>query len=288
MSAQPDEPAVLSLEQIPIDWLERWVCADSAENRRLLRENAQRWAVVPAAEDEVMSGLIQVVTPEQRMMDQHLRFRAILVDPDDPWSDYMDPRQAVLDEAEGIPYWIHRRVEKYQAWELSEGHKSVSGGKEVAKLHKGKEPHLPSRCVTIKKDGTRCWAWCVEEANDGRCRAHAPGAALKSNMGHNIMIARVKAIEAAPMLMDNLEDMAFNAASEQVKLKATDLMLGMAGVSVTTDINMSVDLTGNTKPVAEVVAEKLQEIADRVANAEKLRKPEPEIVDAEVIEDDAQ
>lgn len=290
--SEEEAPRTLSLEQLNIDWLDRWVCADNFTNRRELRENKFRWKVVPAGEDEFLSGLIEVETPEMRMLQMQERHRAILKDGDDPWSDYKDPRQCVLDEAEGIPYWIHARVEKYLEWESSVGKESVSGGKVVAKPHKGREPHLPSRCITIKKDGTRCWSWAVDKANEGRCRNHAPGAALEANMGHNIMLAKVKAMQAAPAMMDNLEEMALYAASEQVKLKATDLILGMAGVSVATDINMNIDV-GGAKSGTDLVKERLADLATRLAKADALKhaaeadEPEdPNIIDVEVIEND--
>lgn len=290
-----EQPDRVPLAELPVDWVEPGVCEETFENRRALRDGGWRWRVAPDdPETGAPSGLIEVVTPESLMQSAHDRHRDCLADPRDPWSDYVDPRHLPLD-ATGVPYWIHRRAERYAEWEASEGkpvEPGTAGRGTVAKAHKGTEPYLPRRCDAIKKDGTRCWAWAVDRANEGKCRAHAPGAALQANMGHQIALAKVKVMQAMPAMVDELEGLALNAASEQVRLKAITEMMDRGGVNAQTDINLSggVDLSGPSP--AEQVRERLENLAERLAQGERVKaelearmRGEEEVVDAEVVED---
>jgi hypothetical protein len=244
------------------------------------------------------SGLIEIPDPvadQQTMLEKHA---AVLVDPRDPWSDFVDVREIPID-ATGVPYWVHRKAEQWQDWNESEG-KAVEPGTAgrgvVAKRHKGREPHLPTRCTAVKKDGTRCWAWAVDAANDGKCRAHAPGAALAANMGHQIALAKVKVMQAMPAMADALEELALTAASEQVRLKAVTEMMDRGGVNAQTDINVTGGVTVEKDPAQEI-RDRLAGLASRLAPAAASATPsepghaaEPDdgdVVDAEIVEESA-
>jgi hypothetical protein len=292
-----DEKPKLALRELPIEWVEDRVCEETFENRRLLRENGHRWRPVPPDPDSGMpSGLIEVPDPVAEQESALVRHAPVLVDPRDPWSDFVDVRELPVD-ATGVPYWIHRKAEQWHEWNASEGkpvEPGTAGRGVVAKRNAGKEPHLPTRCTAVKKDGTRCWAWAVDKANDGKCRAHAPGAALQANMGHQIALAKVKVMQAMPAMADALEELALTAASEQVRLKAVTEMMDRGGVNAQTDINVTGGIQLEKDPAAEI-RERLAGLASRLAPA----APSPEaghaadspddgdVVDAEIVEEES-
>ena len=288
-------PEKVPLEHLDIEWVEPRVCAETFENRKALRDGGWQWRPIPPDADTGMpSGLIEVPDPTRQQQTQHVAHMDILVNPKDPWSDFVDVREIPMD-ATGVPYWIHRRAEKWDAWNESTGKPvppGTAGKGVVAKKHAGKEPFLPTRCKAIKKDGTRCWGWAAEAATDGHCRAHAPGAALAANMGHNIMLAKVKIMQAMPAMADALEELATSAASEQVRLKAITEMMDRGGVNASTEI--SIGVTDTDDDPADVVRKRLATLAERLAESEVIKKKleaqfEPtDVVDAEVIDADAQ
>lgn len=287
-----DERSKLALHELPIEWVEPRVCEETFENRRLLRENGHRWRPVPPDPDTGMpSGLIEVPDPVADQESALARHAPILVDPRDPWSDFVDVREIPID-AVGVPYWIHRKAEQWHEWNASEGkpvEPGTAGKGVVAKAKAGKEPHLPTRCTSIKKDGTRCWAWAADKANDGRCRAHAPGAALAANMGHQIALAKVKVMQAMPAMADALEELALTASSEQVRLKAVTEMMDRGGVNAQTDINVTGGIAVEKDPAAEI-RERLAGLASRLAPPPP-PPPTPgedgDVIDAEIVEDES-
>lgn len=295
-----EERETVPLDRLPIEWIEDRVCEETFENRRTLREGGWRWKIVPPDPDTGMpSGLITVPDPVLEQASELARRADYLKDPRDPWSDYVDVRE-MSPHTVGVPYWIHKRADSWKAWNESTGLAIPPGhaGKGVvAKAHAGKEPYLPVRCKSTKKDGTRCWGWAVDKANEERCRSHAPGAALASNQGHNIMLAKVKIMQAMPAMADALEELATSAASEQVRLKAITEMMDRGGVNAATDINFGVN-DSNGPSSAEIVRERLSDMARKAAESEILKAkleeamgpaPTPEatmgedIVDAEIV-----
>lgn len=296
-----DKPEQIPLNKLGIDWIEDRICAETYENRRALREGGWRWRTVPPDPDTGLpSGLIEVPDPTIDQASELTKRADYLVDPTDAWSDYVDVRELPLDVV-GIPYWIHKRVDAWNAWNESTGkpvEPGTAGKGVVAKAHAGKEPFLPVRCKAIKKDGQRCWAWSADAANDGHCRSHAPGAALSANMGHNIMLAKVKVMQAMPAMADALEELALGAASEQVRLKAITEMMDRGGVNAQTDVNLIGGGDGQGADPAAIVRERLADMAAKAAGTEAMRtkieatlgvvqvdENGQDIVDAEVIEE---
>ncbi len=273
-----ETPERVPAEMLDIHWIEKGVCADEFENRRLLRENGMRWHLVPPGDDGMPSGLIEVHDPAREHEKAHARFADMLVDPSDPWGEYHDPREMPMDAA-GVPYWIHRKAQKWREWDEKERR---PGSK------RGREPEMPVRCKSIKADGTRCWAWSADGNEDNRCRAHAPGFAIANNAGHNIAMAKLRIIQGMPDMADLLADLAYNAASEPVRLKAITEMMDRGGVNAQTDVNVSGAVDIGADPSAEIRA-RLGTLAERLAAAEakKLeleRAAQPtDIVDADIV-----
>ena len=293
----PEEKA--PLETLAIEWVDEWVCAETFDNRQALRKAGWSWLVVPPGEDGHPSGLIEVATVDAKNFRDFEKFRHLLENKNDPWSEYVDPRELYeRTDATNVPFWIHRRVEKWVEWNDKHGDRAHEAGvvspdgmgteRSPAKKGGRKEPYLPRRCISTKRDGSRCWGWAASHEGDGRCRAHAPGAYLAQNQGHQIALARMKMIQAAPAMADVLEELATEAASEQVRLKAAESILDRSGVSTTSDINVNFGVKDERDP-AQVVQDRLSELAGRLAAAKELEiraveKEETDMVEAEIVE----
>lgn len=281
-----EEPQVVPLDRLDIEWIEPRICEETYANRQELRRGGWRWKNIPPNPETGMpSGLIEVPDPEAAMQTELARRADYLVDSRDPWSDYVDVRHLPLD-CVGVPYWIHKRAEAWEKWNKSEGkpvEPGTAGKGVVTKKHAGKEPFLPVRCKAIKKDGTRCWAWSADRASEGYCRSHSPGAALAANQGHQIMLAKVKIMQAMPAMADALEHLALNASSEQVQLKAITEMMDRGGVNASTDINLTGNGPDGALDPAAVIRERLEEMGKRAAAAHAVAE-EAVIVDAELVE----
>ena len=260
------------LEEVPVEWADEWICLESAENRTALREAGYRWRVVPPDDGAEPTGLIEVVLPEVLERESWTIYRPILVDPHDPWSDYVDVREIPQDVV-GLPYWIHRRAEKFADYEA----KKASG----AHMTK-KPPHLPTRCTAVKRDGTRCWSWASDRAGNGKCRAHNPKAFRAADKGYSIMVARMKMEQAAPDMADTLEELAREATSEQVRLKAAESILDRVGVSGSTDINVNGSIEVEHS-AAEIVRGRIEAIAKRLEPPAD--DQDTETVEGEIVEE---
>jgi hypothetical protein len=279
-----EEPERVPLDRLAVDWVQPSVCEDTFENRRALRENGNRWRVVPPEQDGgPPTGLVEVVTAQTTMARMQDRFRDCLADPRDPWSDYVDPRLLPMD-VEGVPYWVHRRAQRHAEWEASTGKPTPDGPNGVpAKAHAGKEPYLPTRCDAVKVDGTRCWAWAADGAVPGKCRSHAPGAWMAANAGHNIAVARMRILQALPAVADQLEELALGAASEQVRLKASTEIMDRGGVLAGHEVTIGGELGVREDPGAAIRG-RLAELSRRIAAAEEARDADPpDVVDADVV-----
>ncbi len=287
--------SIVDLEALGIEETDSGVCEDTFTNRRILRGAKLRWKLVPGDSSDAPTGLIEVVDARWLDSDQvrmHDRFRDILADPDDPWGDYLPANQYPMD-ATGVPYWLYRRVEKWERWVESEGkpvEPGTAGAGVVAKRHAGREPYLPTRCVTIKRNGARCWGWCFDTENDGRCRAHAPGQAFAANKGHHLA-ARAKLVEAMPAMVDELEGMVYDPeAPHNVRLKAITEMMDRGGIRAGSEVDVSGTVSLDGGDAADVIRARLGDLAERLAEA---RRDEPpvmdatdvvDVVDAEVVE----
>jgi hypothetical protein len=100
--------------------------------------------------------------------------------------------------------------------------------------------------------------------------------------------------QATPTAVDVLEQLMDNAESEPVKLKAATEILDRAGIRAGIDINT--DVTLDVRPAASIIAERLQRLATNAIEAQRrfeaTQEPETviveeQVVDAEVVEDDA-
>lgn len=267
----------IDLDALGIEEVEPGIVEDTPENRRRLLEAKLAWDQV---KDEHGQPLMLIeprevgVTPE-RVSE---RMKPLLVDPKDPWSDYRPLPELALDpDVTGVPHWAWKKLADWEKWQEDfAGRKHKTGGR--------KEPVLPTRCSTIKKDGNRCWAWAVDKANNGHCRSHSAGAWLKADQGNAIAHARIKLMQSAPDLAEYLLQLAESGTqTDNVKLKAITEALDRAGVRAGVDIAIQGGMTIEVDSAAKI-KERLAGLAGKTSAMAAIE--DGSIVEGEVIEDD--
>ena len=249
-----DEPINLrpELSAYGIIEVERGVCEDTFENRKLLRNGKMGWDTVYSS-NGVPTGLIQArsmeMAKERRMLSLSEK-KPIMVDPDSINSDYLTGLDLLAESATDylVPPWV---IGATRMW--------VKEQDEPVASQKRQPTALPSRCRTIKDDSIRCMLWSSgRPKDDGLCRVHLRS--VKKRPGEDIERARQKLTQAAPYAVDMLEDMMENAISEPVKLKAATEILDRAGVRGGIEFDASVKVTDD-RPAAVIIQERLARLA---------------------------
>ena len=282
-----DEPVNLrpDLSAYGIIEIERGVCEDTFENRKLLRNGKMGWDTVYSS-NGVPTGLIQArsmeMAKERRMLSLSEK-KPIMVDPDSINSDYLTGLDLLAESATDylVPPWV---IGATRMW--------VKEQDEPVASQKRQPTALPSRCRTVKDDGIRCMLWSSgRPKDDGLCRVHLRS--VKKRPGEDIERARQKLTQAAPYAVDMLEDMMENAISEPVKLKAATEILDRAGVRGGIEFDASVKVTDD-RPAAVIIQERLARLAtgaalqvagELAASGVELTNDTSDIQDAEEVEE---
>lgn len=295
---EPGEPAELVIEAPPgllpnlaewgIEEIERGVAEDTFENRRIIKQNKGQWNIVFDAEG-MPTGYLQVISAEMYQAAQGLNKANLLKDPDDYNSDYLSGLNLLLaeDSDQLAPTWVLNTTRTYIR---QQDEKRALGGD--ADLHQSRLIAVPTRCTTMKADGTRCWGWATGASESlGMCRVHSNRVNKKTQSGLSIMqAARNRLISATAGAVDILEDLANNAESETVRLGAVNSMLDRAGIRGGIEVEQKVDVTINES--AKLVQDRLDKLRQGQEEKAKLLKqisegvPTAEVVDAEVVDDD--
>lgn len=282
-----DEPVNLrpDLSTYGIIEVERGVCEDTFENRKLLRNGKMGWDTVYSS-NGVPTGLIQArsmeMAKERRMLSLSEK-KPIMVDSESINSDYLTGLDLLAESATDylVPPWV---IGATRMW--------VKEQDEPVASQKRQPTALPSRCRTIKDDGIRCMLWSSgRPKDDGLCRVHLRS--VKKRPGEDIERARQKLTQAAPYAVDMLEDMMENAISEPVKLKAATEILDRAGVRGGIEFDASVKVTDD-RPAAVIIQERLARLAtgaalqvagELAASGVELTNDTNDIHDAEEVEE---
>ena len=249
-----DEPINLrpDLSTYGIIEVERGVCEDTFENRKLLRNGKMGWDTVYSS-NGVPTGLIMARSMEmakERRMLSLTEKKPIMVDPDSINSDYLTGLDLLAESATDylVPPWV---IGATRMW-VKEQDEPVASAKRQPTA-------LPGRCRTIKDDNIRCMLWSSgRPKDDGLCRVHLRS--VKKRPGEDIERARAKLTQAAPYAVDMLEDMMENAVSEPVKLKAATEILDRAGVRGGIEFDASIKVTDG-RPAAIIIQERLDRLA---------------------------
>lgn len=268
-----------ALESLGIDEVEPNVCEDSYENRKRLRANGFYWEAVKD-EDRSLTGLIECFHGDalaERRDSTWERRKPIMVDPDDRYSEYVGPDEYPMDFPD-MPWWLKIRKQRWVDIQLGRAKHTPAAG------------NFPVRCEVIRHDGTRCWNWAPRPDQHLRCKQHRTW--VMEQDADNATLARLRVMQAAPAAADNLIELAFNADSDAVRLKATTDVLAISGVRGGTELDVKVQDESGEDP-----AKTIQDRIDRLVKAAVLREQEAkelaaaeaaeaeQIVDAEVVSD---
>ncbi len=270
------------LTAIGIEEVDKGICEDSFENRRLLRRSKLIWEPVYSSTG-TSTGLLKVRSAEstrERRIESLAAKRPVLVTPSDNNSDYLTGLDLIAEEASDylVPPWVIGATRKW----LKE---QEAGGPATDKRQPVPMPH---RCKVIKHDQLRCMLWGSGRLqDDGMCRVHLR--TIKKKSSDDIEAARAKLMQAAPYAVDKLEFLLEHAESEPVMLKAATEILDRAGIRGGVEIDTSINL--DIRPAADVIAERLARItAGAISTAARLSQldSDEEVIDAEeVIEEES-
>jgi hypothetical protein len=254
-----------------IQEVDRGVCADTYENRKIMRDNHLRWSDLYNS-DGTPSGNLQVITTE--MIEARVASKTpILSDPANINSDYLTGYMLLMETASDklVPSWV---IAATRHWNVVEQRREDTGERYRPALDSA-----PGRCIARRHDGSRCLNWHNGTASAGaRCKYHMDRAGHDDVVNHTER-ARNRVISAAVAAADKLEQL-LDAASEPVALKAATELLDRAGVRA----GYEVDATVKTDAV-----DAGQLLAQRLKRLESSRPAQPtqiETVEAEVIEDE--
>jgi len=289
------EPADLEIEAPPgllpdlgewgIEEIERGVCEDTLENRKIIRQRKAQSRVVFDT-NGMPTGYIQVITAEMYQTAQGLSKSSLLSDPDDYNSDYLSGVKLILAEnAKHLaPTWVLNVTRTF----IRQQDRARDLGAD-APLLQSRLINVPHRCNATKSDGTRCWGWSDGSTDTaGFCRTHArrtSKAAAKALSTHQIM--RNRMLSGAVGMLDKLEQLA-ESEDERIALTATRDYLDRAGFKAVDHVETKVEVTVND--AAEEVRKRLEKLRAGQEEKEKffrqMHAQQQEIVDAEVVEDD--
>ena len=255
----------------------RGICEDTFENRSILRTNQLGWDTVYAT-NGVPTGLIMArskdMVTQRRLLSLHEK-KPILSDPNNKNSDYLTGLDLIAEPASDnlVPTWV---LGATKMWVAEQDNPIAT--------QKRKPTALPHRCTHMKDDGIRCMLWSSGRPKDaGMCRVHLRH--VNKSPSDDIERARKKIIQSAPYAVDTLEELMQTATSEPVKLKAATEILDRAGARGGIELDANVHVA-DTRPAAEIVAERLNRLAQGAIQAAGQLAVNGAIVEAETVDEE--
>jgi len=237
---------------IGIDEVDRGICADTAENRKILRVHSMSYQIVLDDMGQ-FTPFLRAISPET-MTESRIatldKFEPILVDPRNRNSDYITEEELVVEERADmiVPPWVLQanktwiRLRKRRETEPEFKGLSAIGGP-------------PQRCRYVKSDGIRCLKWTSGRRDDDNlCTTHLPRVKLDTQGA--LAAARTRVMQSAPRAVEILEELLETAESEPVKLKAATELLDRAGVRGGYEIDQNVAI--DVRPAADILQERLK------------------------------
>ena len=295
------EPADLEIEAPPgllpnlADWgieeVERGVCEDTAENRKAIRQQKGQYRTVFDTNGEP-TPYLQVITAEMYARAQSLAKSALLSDPDDYNSDYLHGVKLLLAEnsEELAPTWVLNTTKTYIRQQDRIKELGADGELYAAQT---RLVNVPTRCKTVKGDGTRCWGWSDGSTDlNGMCRVHARRAGKSPAHGMSTrQLMRNRMDSAVPGLWEKLEVLS-ESEDERIALNAIRDMMDRAGYKAVDYSEQKVEVTVSGD-AAKTVADRLaklkkgqEEKAELLKQMKAAHAGTEDVVDAEVVEDD--
>ena len=263
------------LSTFDIEEVDRGICMDTAENRKILRKHKMAWRQVYNSDGsispniEVISAEMQSARAEQAALDR----APILADPRNTNSDYLSGWDLIAEvEADNL----------VPAWVLASTRKWVKYNDNPKENPKPKIENPPTRCTAIKADGNRCLLWSAGRTTDsGMCRIHLGTRNMAA--GVSVQRARDRIQQAAVTAADVIEYLLDSADSEQVRLKAATEILDRAGVRAGFEIDAS--LTADPASAALMIADRLRKLAEGSRDLEILEATAREADEESTVDD---
>jgi len=137
------------------------------------------------------------------------------------------------------------------------------------------------RCTHERDDGTRCKKFGIRGTGldmPAMCFIHGGSLpSVKAKAEAHVLSARMRLIQALPLALDTLLDLAENATAENVKLKAATEILDRSGLKGGMEIQVEINHTANP---SEDILKKLQTMRERSApKIEDLGEKDENIID---------
>jgi len=268
-----------------IEEVDKGVCEDTAENRRIIRDMKSRFQPVYDNTGKP-TNLIQVITPEMRTAALTASKAVLFTDDRDPDSDYITGIMLIVEPAADrvVPAWV---LSATRHW-LDVAEKRRKDG------NPSYRPALlgpPSRCAAKKIDGHRCANWTNGTVDYGDfCRVHLANRPYgeEEGAGH-LAKARNRIQSAALGAADVLEELMYSATSEVVRKSAADSLLDRAGVRGGVEIDTTVTVTVDA---ADTVRERLAKLREGAIAKQQLEArmsghstDDEEVQDAVIVDD---
>ena len=272
-----------------IEEVDKGVCEDTSDNRRIIRDMKARYIPV-FTRDGKPTDLIQVITSEMRTAALTAKKSALLVDDRNPDSDYITGIMLIVEPTADhiVPAWV---LSATRHWNEVKKKRDDTGT-----LYRPALIGPPSRCKAKTIDGHRCQKWTNGTVDYGDfCRVHLtnrPNGEEKT-AGH-LARARNRLQSASEGAVDALEQLMHSAEGESVRLGAARDILDRAGIRGGIEIDAQVV---NVIPAADEVRKRLlrlKEGAEAKAEleakiyAESTDDETGETVYAEVVEEDTE
>jgi hypothetical protein len=159
--------------------------------------------------------------------------------------------------------------------------KDQSNGEPIERFDRGNPAR---RCLAHRKNGEQCRNWAIQGHHV--CRYHG-GAAPQTKAAAREFLE----LQALKNARDNLQELADNAKSEDVRLRATNSALDRAGLKPPTEVDVGVKQPYEALIEGGVTVSGIAPITRAESLARRGLAPEPAAldapIDAEVVEDPA-
>lgn len=265
------------LEEMGLEEVEPGIILDTLENRRRLKMEEAVWDWERLRdEDGELTGLIRPLTPESRTLGRHSPHhirRPILVDPENPWSDYVHPDDYPLDV--WMPWWVEMRLRSWRE-QASEG------------VPEPERRRFPIRCTQLRTDNTRCWQWAGNPDKVTHCKSHVPQ--TREALSKTPLYARERLVEASVNAVDNLIYLSDHADGEAVRLKANTEILDRVGVRAGVEIDMNVSVSASDpgeqlQAKLDALRKRHEAVVEEVPELDRPALESADVVEAEIVEE---
>lgn len=273
-----------NLSEWGIEEVEKGTCVDSAENRRIIRDNQARYLPVYDNTGRI-TPYIQVVTSEMRQHALAQNKSVLLTDDRNLDSDWITGTALLIEPASDllVPAWV---IAATNHWLVVSEERKKRNNPNFRPAIKS----APGRCTAKRIDGHRCENWFNGTVDYGTfCKVHQSNRPYgEDEQAGHLARARNRIQSAASAAVEELEALLNTATSEPVRLGAAREILDRAGIrgGVEIDQNVTVML-----PAADILRQRLDQLRQGHADRREIEarmmghSTEEDVVDAEVVEE---